>query len=140
MDLYRYFHPQHNPRLQKTPVRLQELGELEQAAIELTKAVKRAEIRTSQSSIGAIRAEHFSEVLQALNYVVNSLSELTNAHPGDDLETMMKLLKEREEAPGWENWAKLLRQRLTLMQEYESKELSEDDADTVDTKLCAANE
>ena len=123
MDLYRYFHPHHNPRLQKTPVRLQELAELEQAAVELTKAVKRAEIRTAHAPVDPLRERHFSEVLRALHYVVESLSELTGAHPGDDLKTMLELVRERKDAPGWENWTELLRQRLKLMKECELADL-----------------
>lgn len=129
MDLYRYFHPHHNPRLRNEPLRLQELSELEQAASELKKAVKRAEIRcqtkTSKESsteeelertraMGGIKKEHFSQVLVALEYVVESLSTLTEAHPGDDDEVMSKILKERENAPGWENWCCLLEQRLSM--------------------------
>jgi hypothetical protein len=119
MDLYRYFHPHHNPRLHKTPVRLQELGELEQAAIELRKAVERAEIRTRHMPVGAIREDSFSQLLIALDYVVESLSELTRAHPGDEYDTMIQLLQERKEAPGWENWAKLLHQRLKMINVYD---------------------
>ena len=115
MDLYRYFHPHHNPRLRRTPLRLQELSELEQAVIELSKAVKRAEIRTAEAPVGGIREEHFEQVLVALDYLVESFGTLTKAHPGDDEEVMAELLKEREEAPGWENWARLLRQRLEML-------------------------
>ena len=63
MDLYRYFHPHHNPRLTHTPVRLQEIGELEQAATELKKAIKRAAVRTSHKPVGGIQEEHFNEVV-----------------------------------------------------------------------------
>lgn len=127
MDLYRYFHPHHNPRLCNTPVRLQELGELEQAAVELKKAVKRAAIRSANVSAeiasNAFNHEHFSEVLAALEFVVDTLSDLTNAHPGDGTETMHSLLSERGEAPGWENWSRLLKQRLDLMREHGPSEL-----------------
>lgn len=122
MDLYRYFHPHHNPRLHKTPLRLQELGELEQAAIELTKAIQRAEIRTRNAPLGPLHEEHFGDIVAALNYVVEALSELTKAHPGDDLNTMMQLLRERSDAPGWESWTKLLRQRLQLLDASEVAE------------------
>lgn len=115
MDLYRYFHPHYNPRLRTTPLRLQEIGELEQAASELQRALERAELRTGNSNVGGIRREHFSEVLEAANYIVNSLSTLTKAHPGDSNETMLQLLHEREDAPGWENWSRLLKQRLKLL-------------------------
>ena len=114
MDLYRYFHPHHNPRLTKVPLRMQELGELEQAAIELKKAIERAEVRTAHAPVGGICKEHFSEMLVALDYLVESLSTLTKAHPGDDLDTMMHMLGERQNAPGWENWTRLLEQRLEI--------------------------
>lgn len=119
MDLYRYFHPHHNPRLRNVPLRLQELGELEQAAIELKRALERAELRAEITGIGGIKKEHFSDVLVAIDYIAESLSTLTRAHPGDSLETMNQLLKEREEAPGWENWVRLLRQRLRTVTQYE---------------------
>jgi len=134
MDLYRYFHPHHNPRLRKEPLRLQELSELEQAASELKKAVKRAEIRcqptgevtsepltstddtSASQDLGGIRQDHFSQILIALDYVAESLSTLTKAHPGDDDVMLSRILKERENAPGWENWCSLLEQRLSLSQ------------------------
>ena len=119
MDLYRYFHPHHNPRLRVTPMRLQELAELEQAAIELGKAIKRAHIRTGRAPIGDLCEEQFNHVLEAAQALVQGLSDLTTAHPGDDLTTMKQLLRERRDAPGWETWSRLLRQRLELMQDYE---------------------
>ncbi len=112
MELYRYFHPHHNPRLRQVSLRLQELGELEQAAVELRSAVRRAEIRSELAPVGRIQKDHFSEILVALDYIVESLSTLGKAHPGDDLSTLNSLLLERKDAPGWENWARLLRQRL----------------------------
>ena len=116
MDLYRYFHPHHNPRLKHAALRLQELGELEQAAVELKLALERAELRTSLAPIGGIKCEHFSDLLVGMKYVVDSLHTLTTAHPGDAAETMHQLLKERENAPGWENWSRLLKERI-LMEE-----------------------
>lgn len=120
MDLYRYFHPHHNPRLQKVALRLQELGELEQAAIELTRAVKRAEIRSKKTPVVGLNEESFSQVLEALDFVSQKLAELTRAHPGDDVEAMAQLLQERKEAPGWETWSRLLKQRLRLLNQYEN--------------------
>lgn len=122
MDLYRYFHPHHNPRLRNVPLRLQELGELEQAAVELKKAVKRAEVRTSISDAGPIKGEHFTQLLVALEYIVESLGTLAGAHPGDDADTMVQMLDERKDAPGWENWARLLKQRLEILRQYETQE------------------
>ncbi|MFN8391008.1 MAG: hypothetical protein U0136_12025 [Bdellovibrionota bacterium] len=120
MDLYRYFHPHHNPRLKNIPLRLQELAELEQAATELKRALERAKLRATDHPVGGIRKEHFGEILIAMDYVVDSLSTLTKAHPGDESETMAQLLKERVDAPGWENWARLLEQRILIAGQYES--------------------
>ena len=120
MDLYRYFHPHHNPRLKAIPLRLQELGELEQAATELKRALERAKLRTARHSVGGIRPDHIDEILIAMDYVVDSLSILTKAHPGDDSEAMTQLLGEREDAPGWENWARLLKQRMLIAEQYET--------------------
>lgn len=114
MDLYRYFHPHHNPRLRSHALRLQELGELEQAALELRNALKRAEIRSDAATVGGIRADHFSELVTALDYVIESLGTLSDAHPGDSTEVMFEMLKERKDAPGWESWCRLLQQRLQI--------------------------
>ena len=119
MDLYRYFHPHHNPRLRSVALRLQELGELEQAALELRKAVKRAEVRAENSLEESMQKAAFAEVHTALDYVVNTLSKISEAHPGDGLETMCKLLEERKNAPGWENWSRLLNQRLKMIPQSE---------------------
>lgn len=116
MDLYRYFHPHHNPRLRNVSLRQLELGELEQAAVELKNALVRASVRTEHSPIGGIRAEHFSEILVALDFIIESLATLSTAHPGDDDVTLRQLLEERRNAPGWENWATLLRQRLEMVE------------------------
>lgn len=112
MDLYRYFHPHHNPRLRHVPLRMQEVAELEQAANELKKAVERAKVRAESAEIGGIKGEHFSEILVALDYAVESLGILSRAHPGDEMNVMYQLLEERKDAPGWENWARLLKQRM----------------------------
>ncbi|MCB0322254.1 MAG: hypothetical protein KDD69_01740 [Bdellovibrionales bacterium] len=124
MDLYRYFHPHHNPRLRTVALRHQELGELEQAARELKNAIKRAEIRSAnagdqQAQSGIPQAEQFSDVLAALEFVVTTLGSLTSAHPGDSRDTMQALLKERYDAPGWENWTRLLQQRLELVRQHD---------------------
>ncbi len=116
MDLYRYFHPQYNPRLRTVAMRLLEINELEQAARELRNAVDRASVRTEVAPVGQIRAKHFSEICIALDYVIESLATLGEAHPGDDNTTLRLLFEERRNAPGWENWASLLRQRLELLE------------------------
>ena len=118
MDLYRYFHPHHNPRLKQTPLRLQELAELGQAAVELKRALERAQIRAANRPSNELHGEHFGDMLTAMDYVVDSLMTLTNAHPEDNCEQMAQLLKERQNAPGWENWARLLRQRLDILDQY----------------------
>lgn len=129
MDLYRYFHPHHNPRLKDVPVRLQELAELEQAAIELRSALRRAEIRTQHAPVGGIECSHFSEILVAMDYIVESLSTLSTAHPGDAVETMLNVLKERKDAPGWENWCRLLQQRVKNVNEYDGFSVAPPSAD-----------
>ncbi len=115
MDLYRYFHPHHNPRLRNAPLRAQELGELEIAALELERALSRAMVRTESSPVGGISAAHFEQLLVAANYLVESLSTLAKAHPGDSDETMEKILGERIDAPGWESWVQLVRERLKMI-------------------------
>ena len=116
MDLYRYFHPHHNPRLRSVQIRLQELCELKQSAEELKRAIERAEIRAQNAPRPPIKSEHFKEILTALDYVVESLGVLEKAHPGDDDEAMKALLSERADAPGWENWGRLVKQRLSILE------------------------
>lgn len=123
MDIHRYFHPHHNPRLIHTPLRLQELSELEQAAIELKKAIVRSQIRTAQAPVGPIREEHFSDIIVALDYAIESLDTLTKAHPGDDPDLLAQMIEERRNSPGWETWSQLLRERLDINREQEEKPL-----------------
>ena len=123
MDLYRYFHPHHNPRLRKTPLRLQEVAELQQAAIELTRALKRAQIRMQRTS-DSLEEEldtspnaplaRLGTAIEAADVLVSELIEVTQQFDDDDLQTMRKLLNERQNAPGWETWTQLLSQRLSL--------------------------
>ena len=113
MDIYRYFHPHHNPRLRKTPIRLQELNELEEAARELRRAVERAGIRTSASPDSPIIPEHFSELSAALEYVVENLKRLSAAHPGDPVETLEHIWEERKRLPGWETWSRIVKERIS---------------------------
>jgi len=98
---------------------MQEVSELEQGAVELRKALRRAEVRAESvakkgEAKTPIRGEHFNQLLVAMEYIVESLGTLSEAHPGDDTPAMYELLEERKEAPGWENWARLLKERLDL--------------------------
>lgn len=115
MDLYRYFHPHHNPRLRKKRLRMQEVGELEQAAVELRHALKRAFVRSTDTS----EADIFPETLRAMDFVVDSLKLLLRNHPGDSSRVLGQLLKERQNAPGWESWCTLIRQRLDMLAHQE---------------------
>lgn len=111
MDLFRYFHPHHNPRLRKVPPRLQELGELELAAKELLRALQRTQIRSSTAADPKVQLE-LDEALLGMSMVVKALGELVQAHPGDSAETVATLIEERKSIPGWENWARIVRERL----------------------------
>lgn len=117
MDLYRYFHPHHNPKLRGESLRHQELGELEQAAVELSKALERAELRQRKAPTADINTDIFSDLRAAIDFAVASLCSLTDAHPGDSENTMQQLLSERKNAPGWENWSRLLKERITLLKQ-----------------------
>ena len=68
MDIYRFFHPHHNPRLLTTPVRQLELVELEQAASELRKALARAQRRMERKSTAPIMPEHFNDIIRAMDF------------------------------------------------------------------------
>lgn len=116
MDIYRFFHPHHNPRLHSTPLRQQELGELEQAASELLKALERAKQRTVRKAPPPILPQHFADIIKAMHFVVSSLETLSDAHPGDTPEELLELIDERSELKGWESWTTLLEEQLTSSQ------------------------
>ena len=112
MDIYRFFHPHHNPRLHSTPLRQQELSELEQAASELRKALERAKSRTTKKTVGAILPDHFNDIIKAMRFVEYSLQTLCDAHPGDHLQVLNDLVNERSSLAGWEAWTNLLHEQL----------------------------
>lgn len=112
MDIYRFFHPHHNPRLHSTPVRQQELGELEQAAAELRKSLERAKKRAERRPSPPILPEHYTDIIKAARFVEVSLRTLYAAHPGDSKMTLLDIIAERSEFAGWESWASLLREQL----------------------------
>jgi len=113
MDIYRYFHPHHNPRLHNTPVRQQELNELEQAASELKKAIERAQKRSARQMTPPILPSHFNDIIKAMRFVENSLQTLCDAHPGDSENVLLELVNERSEFSGWEIWTSLLQEQIT---------------------------
>lgn len=112
MDLYKYFQPHHNTRLRQKALRHQELGELLEAALELGKACERANLRQSESPVTELKEEKFTNLLQAMHQAAQILTELGEAHPGDEKSDLEKLIEERSEIPGWENWARILKERL----------------------------
>lgn len=112
MDIYRFFHPHHNPRLHSTPPRQQELSELEQAAAELRKAVDRMQQRATRRPIPPIMSEHFTDILKAMRFVEVSLQTLCDAHPGDSGKELRDLVNERSELTGWDAWTSLIREQL----------------------------
>lgn len=112
MDIYRFFHPHHNPRLHSTPLRQQELSELEQAASELLKAIERAMQRTGRKTVPPIFPQHFTDIAKAMRFVVTSLQTLCDAHPGDTPQTLLDLINERSGFSGWETWTSLVKEQL----------------------------
>lgn len=119
MDLYRYFHPHHNPRLRSAPLRMQELSELQLAVVELRNAVRRAEVRTAAAAVGALTPERFAEVSRLLEAASGIFDRLISEHPDDDVDMLKTLIRERSNAPGWEGWTHLVAQRLEVLQEEE---------------------
>jgi len=113
MDLFRYFHPHYHPRLRKVPLRLQEIGELELAAKELSRALKRAQLRTeSNAGNTRITSDQVLEVAEVVDNATQLLSELLRIHPGDSIEDIEQLIEERQTVSGWENWSRIVRERL----------------------------
>jgi len=122
MDIYRFFHPHHNPRLISTPMRQVELIELEQAASELKKALIRAQIRIEKKPVSPILPSHFTDIIKAMDFVNRSLQTLCDAHPGDSETELAGLVAERSSFSGWENWASLVEQQLNVNQASLNKE------------------
>lgn len=112
MDIYRFFHPHHNPRLHSTPVRQQELSELEQAASELRKALERARLRTLRAPANRILPSHFVDIVKAMRFVEASLQTLSDAHEGDEQGALRDLVVERSSLNGWEAWTSLVKEQL----------------------------
>ena len=118
MDLFRYFHPHHHPRLRQVPLRLQELGELELAAIELGRAIRRAQIRSENRftptthPTSEITPERLEEIASSLDFAANKLAGLVHLHPGDSVDDMERLIGERKSISGWENWSRIVKERL----------------------------
>ena len=112
MDIYRFFHPHHNPRLHSTPLRQQELRELEQAASEIRKALERAMQRCTRKPTAPIMPEHFTDIIKAMRFVENSLQTICDAHHGDAPAVLKELINERSQFSGWEAWTTLLHEQL----------------------------
>jgi hypothetical protein len=106
MDIYRFFHPHHNPRLVNVALRYTELSELLQAAAELRKALERAQQRTSRKAAPPILPEHFADIIKAGRFIEASLQTLCEAHPGDSEDVLHELATERSSASGWEAWTR----------------------------------
>jgi len=104
MDIYRYFHPHHNPRLGNTPIRYTELNELQQAAAELRKAIERAQQRISRQPVPPILPEHCSDIVKAARFIESSLQTLCEVHSGDSNEELEDIAAERSSSAGWEAW------------------------------------
>jgi len=118
MDIYRYFHPHYNPRLHSTPLRQQELSELEQAAGELRKSLERAQQRTTRKPATPIIPSHFTDIIKAMRFVEASLQTLCDAHDGDSRNELTELIGERAGLSGWEAWSALVEEQLIMEDQY----------------------
>jgi hypothetical protein len=119
VHIYRFFHPHHNPRLLRIKLRQQELGELEQAAAELRKAIERAVTRLTRKPVPPLSAEHFAEVVNAIRFVEGSLQKLCQSHPGDESEDTKALIAERASFVGWDTWSRLAAEQLQHLADEE---------------------
>ena len=86
---------------------------MEQAAAELSKALVRAQNRSTRSPVAPIMAEHFTDVIKAMNFVERSLQTLCDAHPGDGRDALKELVQERAQSGGWDGWSKLILEQLS---------------------------
>ena len=119
MDLYRFFHPHHNPRLRQKALRHQEISELELAAKELLLALKRASLRLNSTDSNSTENSAYIDLLEpainATELATDFLGSLTEEFPEDKKSDFINLLKERKNAPGWEAWTRLLYERLFII-------------------------
>jgi hypothetical protein len=112
MDLYRFFHPHHNPRLNTTPIRYTELSELLQASTELRKALERGQHRTAKAPCAPILPEHFADAIRAARFVEDALRAISEAHPGDSEEVLAEVMRERSSTTGWDAWTRNVQEML----------------------------
>lgn len=87
-------------------MRYTELSELLQAAVELRKALERAQQRTSRQPKPPILPEHFTDIIKAQRFIEASLQTLCEVHPGDSVEELEVIVTERASSSGWEAWTK----------------------------------
>jgi hypothetical protein len=104
MDIYRFFHPHHNPRLVNTALRYTELSELLQAAVELRKALERAQQRTTRQAIPPILSEYFTDIIKVERYMEKSLQIFCEMLPGDSEGELQRVASERSFSSCWVAW------------------------------------
>ena len=112
MDIYRFFHPHHNPRLRSIKLRLQELTEISLAVKEIDRVLKRTKRRLlhNETSLNLIE-----DTINAINLAYELLETNIRNYPEDTPEDLEQMLKERLQAPGWEAWCKLVESRLAYI-------------------------
>lgn len=111
MDLFRFFHPHHNPRLKNKRLRLQELSELELAIKEIQRALVRANVRQTSSN-ATVASEYIKSSKEAIELALSLISQCIEEYPEDSDQDLYDLLSERKSAPGWEAWTRLLSEKL----------------------------
>lgn len=112
MDIYRFFHPHHNPRLRNVKLRLQELTEISLAVKEIERVLQRTKRRLSHNPESVTLAE---DTINAINLAYELLETNIRLYPEDSPEDLEIMLGERRDAPGWEAWCKLVESRLNYI-------------------------
>ena len=121
MDFYRFFLPQHNPRLLSVAPRQIELAELEQIASELLKAVNRLKTRTEQAqSPSSPQAVELKYAVSSLSEVIESLAICCDETPADTDDQLLDIVRERSSYPGWEHWTSLVLEQFANSPAFES--------------------
>jgi len=120
MDFYRFFLPQHNPRLLSVAPRQIELVELEQISTELLKAVGRLKTRSTRSSDNQAKIDYLTTALTALTNVVEALGRCCDDTPADTDEQLLDIVRERSSYPGWEQWTALVLEQFANSPAFES--------------------
>lgn len=122
MDLYRFFHPHHNPRLRSVKIRLQELTEISLAIKEISRVLMRSKRRLGEDGLFS---DNMDDTINAIDLAHSIIETTIRNYPEDSPEDLENMLVERTGAPGWEAWCKLVESRLDYIKRERDSRVNE---------------